>query len=48
MYNKFLEYLLENKPEKVISQKGIKIRKIVNNFMKNEKFYWPEGNFRVK
>lgn len=30
MYNKFLEYLLENKPEKVISPKGIKIRKILS------------------
>lgn len=35
MYNKFLEYLLENVPEKVISKKGLIIRKILSPFIRN-------------
>ncbi len=30
MYNKFLEYLLQNEPEKTISQTGITLRRIMN------------------
>lgn len=35
MYNKFLEYLLENEPEKVISKKGLIIRKILSPIIRN-------------
>lgn len=35
MYNKFLEYLLENEPEKVMSKKGLIIRKILSPFVRN-------------
>ena len=30
MYNKFLEYLLDNDPEKCISKAGIRFRKIIS------------------
>lgn len=35
MHNKFLEYLLENEPEKVMSKKGLIIRKILSPFVRN-------------
>lgn len=35
MYNKQFEYLLENDPEKVLSKKGIKRRKLFNPILRN-------------
>ena len=34
MYNKFLEYLLQNDPEKVISDRGMALRKMLHPFMR--------------
>ncbi len=35
MYNKFLEYLLDNNPNKVLSSFGVKCRKIINPLLRN-------------
>ena len=35
MYNKFLEYLLENDPKKVVSKKGYLIRKVFSPLVRN-------------
>ena len=35
MHNKFLEYLLENDPKRVISKKGYQIRKAFSPLFRN-------------
>lgn len=48
MYNKFLEYTLKNDPNKVISSRGLRIRKFIHPFLRKLSPLFAKSNLNIE